>query len=67
MIPVDYKKSGQILDDWLYDNVAKKFKSGVFCTFLYDCCHSGSILDLPYVYNGEELKEDPMAKCCAIL
>mmetsp|Transcript_31585 Transcript_31585/g.52138 ORF Transcript_31585/g.52138 Transcript_31585/m.52138 type:complete len:371 (-) Transcript_31585:233-1345(-) len=51
MIPVDYKENGQILDDELNEILCKGFKKGVYSTFIYDCCHSASILDLPYEFK----------------
>ncbi|KAG7346698.1 caspase domain containing protein [Nitzschia inconspicua] len=79
MIPVDFKKAGQILDDELYDHVVKRMAAGVTVTVLMDCCHSGSALDLPYEINATQsamklnpgfnmnLLDDPAALiCCAI-
>jgi metacaspase-1 len=53
---VDYKQAGQIRDDMLYDVLVAPMASGVFATFIMDCCHSGSVLDLPFsfVADGEQ-------------
>lgn len=53
LIPVDYQRSGQILDDTLCDEVVKKMKKGVLATSLMDCCHSGTVLDLPYRFTAD--------------
>lgn len=55
MIPLDYQDCGFILDDELFVILVKDLKEGVMLTCLMDCCHSGSILDLPYSYrDGDE-------------
>jgi hypothetical protein len=53
---VDYQRAGQIRDDDMYKVLVAPMKAGVFATFIMDCCHSGSVLDLPYVFaaDGEE-------------
>ena len=28
-------------------------KAGVFVTAVMDCCHSGTVCDLPYVFKGD--------------
>mmetsp|Transcript_4038 Transcript_4038/g.5802 ORF Transcript_4038/g.5802 Transcript_4038/m.5802 type:complete len:318 (-) Transcript_4038:207-1160(-) len=53
LVPVDYKTAGQIRDDLLYKNLVGGFKEGVFCTFVMDCCHSGSVLDLPFQFQAD--------------
>jgi len=63
LIPLDYASSGQIRDDDLLQKLVKPMKDGVFVTSIMDCCHSGTVLDLPYnfradgVQNG--LEENP--------
>lgn len=53
LIPVDFQTSGHIVDDTLCDEIVKKMPKGVLVTALMDCCHSGTVLDLPYYFNGE--------------
>jgi hypothetical protein len=50
--PVDYSSSGMIVDDYIYDNLVSKLPSNATLFALMDCCHSGTILDLPYMYNN---------------
>lgn len=54
LIPVDFKKAGQILDDDVFAILVKPMKAGVHCTVLMDCCHSGTALDLPYEMNATD-------------
>jgi len=51
LVPVDYQKAGQIVDDEVHDVLVRGLPKGVRLTAIMDCCHSESILDLPYVYN----------------
>ena len=55
LIPVDYQKAGHIVDDEVHDVLVRGLPAGVRLTGIMDCCHSESILDLPYVYtvNGD--------------
>lgn len=53
LIPLDYEQSGQIRDDDLLKYLVLQFKSGVFVTSLMDCCHSGTVLDLPYNFKAD--------------
>lgn len=51
LVPSDFKQSGVVRDD-LINRVLKRFnpKTRVICIF--DCCHSGTIADLKYVYKN---------------
>eukprot|EP00535_Pseudo-nitzschia_heimii_P003180 CAMPEP_0197174868 /NCGR_PEP_ID=MMETSP1423-20130617/1226_1 /TAXON_ID=476441 /ORGANISM="Pseudo-nitzschia heimii, Strain UNC1101" /LENGTH=352 /DNA_ID=CAMNT_0042623869 /DNA_START=131 /DNA_END=1188 /DNA_ORIENTATION=+ len=51
LVPVDHEKKGHILDDDIHDMLCKTLPSGVRLTGIFDCCHSESIMDLPFVYN----------------
>merc|ERR1712000_326242 len=53
--PVDYNKPGGgcITDDWLRESFTKSAKLKNSQTMVvFDCCHSGTLLDLPYEYNS---------------
>jgi len=50
LIPVDYESAGQIVDDDLHALLVAGLPAGVRLTAVMDCCHSGSVLDLPYTY-----------------
>ncbi|RKP23500.1 peptidase C14 [Syncephalis pseudoplumigaleata] len=49
--PMDYKESGVIVDDMLHEILVRPLQPGVRLTAVFDCCHSGTALDLPYVYQ----------------
>jgi hypothetical protein len=51
LVPLDYLSSGMIIDDELHSIVVLPLKKGVRLTCIFDCCHSGSGLDLPYTYS----------------
>lgn len=53
LVPLDYDQAGQIRDDDLLRELVCKMPAGVTMTCLYDCCHSGSVLDLPFVFVGD--------------
>jgi len=56
LIPLDFKRAGQILDDDLYERLVKRMREGVTVVVLMDCCHSGTALDLPYEINATQSK-----------
>jgi uncharacterized caspase-like protein len=53
LIPVDYTKSGHIVDDEVHDVLVRGLPKGVRLTAIMDCCHSESMLDLPYIYVSQ--------------
>lgn len=64
LIPSDFRKFGVITDDYL-KSIFQNFnpKTKVICVF--DCCHSGSILDLKYRYvNSNSVEEEFQGKEC---
>merc|ERR1712032_1680345 len=44
---------GQIRDDDLLEHLVKPMREGVLATCLMDCCHSGTVLDLPYNFTAD--------------
>lgn len=49
IIPVDYATAGVVVDD-LLNHVLSFIEKKTKVIALFDCCHSGTILDLPYKY-----------------
>jgi len=50
LIPSDYKTAGSILDDELFGYI-KSIRLGTSAIFTFDCCHSGTICDLPWSFE----------------
>lgn len=57
LCPIDFREAGQIRDDDVLKHLVKPMKEGVLVTCLMDCCHSGTVLDLPYnfIADGEHV------------
>eukprot|EP00993_Chasmostoma_nieuportense_P000277 NODE_1257_length_1581_cov_167.590784_g1187_i0.p1 GENE.NODE_1257_length_1581_cov_167.590784_g1187_i0~~NODE_1257_length_1581_cov_167.590784_g1187_i0.p1 ORF type:complete len:501 (-),score=51.05 NODE_1257_length_1581_cov_167.590784_g1187_i0:78-1529(-) len=49
LISMDGKK---ISDDTLFEILVKRLPRGTLLTCIIDCCHSGTVLDLPYNYQA---------------
>jgi metacaspase-1 len=61
--PVDFRTAGHIVDDEMHRIMVKSLPAGVRLTAIFDSCHSGSALDLPYLYSTQGvLKEPNLAK-----
>ncbi|KAI9049759.1 hypothetical protein LZ554_005910 [Drepanopeziza brunnea f. sp. 'monogermtubi'] len=61
--PVDYRRNGHIVDDEMHAIMVTPLQAGVRLTAIFDSCHSGSALDLPYLYSTQGvLKEPNLAK-----
>ena len=54
LVPLDYAEKGMIRDDDLFDILIKPLADGVSMFSLMDCCHSGTILDLPYIFKPND-------------
>lgn len=56
--PVDFRYNGHIVDDDMHAIMVAPLQAGVRLTAIFDSCHSGSALDLPYLYSTQgNLKE----------
>ncbi|KMU72668.1 metacaspase [Coccidioides immitis RMSCC 3703] len=61
--PVDFRNAGHIVDDEMHRIMVRPLPAGVRLTAIFDSCHSGSALDLPYIYSTQGvLKEPNLAK-----
>eukprot|EP00934_Nitzschia_sp_Nitz4_P006231 Nitzschia sp. Nitz4//scaffold212_size37733//20791//21959//NITZ4_007735-RA/size37733-augustus-gene-0.9-mRNA-1//1//CDS//3329542028//6221//frame0 len=79
LIPVDFKTAGQIVDDDVFKILVKPMPKDVHVMVLMDCCHSGTVLDLPYNVNATQSKmhensgfnmgllDDQGMMCCMML
>lgn len=53
LVPLDYLEEGMIMDDELADMFVRyPLPNDCRCVCLFDCCHSGTMLDLPFRYLG---------------
>ncbi|RKF61328.1 Metacaspase-1 [Erysiphe neolycopersici] len=57
--PVDFKHAGHIVDDQIHQILVKSLPAGARLTAIFDSCHSGSCLDLPYIYSTQGILKEP--------
>ncbi|OCF36254.1 metacaspase-1 [Kwoniella heveanensis CBS 569] len=58
--PLDHKQAGHIVDDEREHHLlVKPLPAGCRLTAIFDSCHSGSCLDLPYIYSTEGKIKEP--------
>ncbi|MCH9631084.1 MAG: hypothetical protein S4CHLAM37_10970 [Chlamydiia bacterium] len=53
LVPVDCDRSGYIRDDVIFERLIKGLNPSVKLTATTDCCHSGTIMDLPYKWLAD--------------
>ncbi|KAK4050585.1 Ca(2+)-dependent cysteine protease [Microbotryomycetes sp. JL221] len=61
ILPVDYNTAGQMIDDEIHHYLVRPLQQGVRLTTIFDSCHSGSALDLPYIYSTKGVIKTPNA------
>lgn len=63
LVPIDFNTAGFITDDLLHDYFVY-LPADCKCICLFDCCHSGTILDLKYRYvkEGDNIIENEKSK-----
>jgi hypothetical protein len=54
LLPIDFMIGGEISDDEIFRLLIIPLPKNVVVTALFDCCHSGTILDLPFEYSVEK-------------
>ncbi|KII89041.1 hypothetical protein PLICRDRAFT_124266 [Plicaturopsis crispa FD-325 SS-3] len=57
--PLDFEANGHIVDDMMHDIMVRPLPPGCRLTAIYDSCHSGTALDLPYIYSTEGMIKEP--------
>ncbi|EJU04567.1 peptidase C14 [Dacryopinax primogenitus] len=57
--PVDFEQTSHIVDDDMFFIMVKPLPPGCRLTAIFDSCHSGSALDLPYMYSTEGKIKEP--------
>jgi hypothetical protein len=53
LVPVDYERRGQISSTVLHEHLVTRMAGGCTLFVVMDCCHSGSAVELPYVYRTD--------------
>ncbi|CAG8630689.1 6729_t:CDS:2, partial [Scutellospora calospora] len=51
IMPLDFRVKGEIIDDEMHHTLVDPLPAGCRLTVIFDSCHSGTVLDLPYVYS----------------
>ncbi|KEQ97942.1 hypothetical protein AUEXF2481DRAFT_558354 [Aureobasidium subglaciale EXF-2481] len=54
IVPVDFEDNGQIDSDTLHKHLVTKLPPSSTLFLILDCCHSGSTLELPFVYRSDD-------------
>ncbi|KAL7932429.1 hypothetical protein V8C35DRAFT_323011 [Trichoderma chlorosporum] len=57
--PVDFRQHGHITDDEMHRIMVSPLQAGVRLTAIFDSCHSGTALDLPYIYSTQGILKEP--------
>ncbi|KAM6497673.1 Caspase domain containing protein [Amanita muscaria] len=52
IFPLDFKQKGDIVDNDLNQILVQPLPPGCRLTGIFDCCHSGTVLDLPYLHSA---------------
>ncbi|CCM03274.1 uncharacterized protein FIBRA_05402 [Fibroporia radiculosa] len=54
----DFDEKTTIMDDLIHDIIVKHVPLGAHCMMVFDCCHSGSMADLPEACEGDQVNCD---------
>ncbi|CBX91287.1 hypothetical protein IAQ61_010646 [Plenodomus lingam] len=53
LVPVDFEQSGQLSSTLLHEHLVTRMAEDCTLFILLDCCHSGSAVELPYVFRTD--------------
>ncbi|KAF2089412.1 putative metacaspase [Saccharata proteae CBS 121410] len=54
IVPVDFESNGQIDSGRLHKHLVSRLHPTSSLFVIMDCCHSGSVLELPFVYRSDD-------------
>ena len=54
IVPIDYEETGQINSDTLHRHLVSALHPSSTLFVVFDCCHSGSAIELPFVYSTDD-------------
>lgn len=54
IVPVDFETRGMLDSGTLHRHLVTNLAQGSTLFIVLDCCHSGSAVELPYVYRSDE-------------
>jgi hypothetical protein len=54
IVPVDFEERGQIDSDVLHRQMVSALPQSSQLHCIFDCCHSGSAIELPFVYRTDD-------------
>ena len=54
IVPVDFETNGQIASGTLHQHLVSALPPSSTLFVIFDCCHSGSAIELPFVYRTDE-------------
>lgn len=57
--PVDFRERGHITDDEMHRIMVQPLPAGVRLTAIFDSCHSGTAMSLPYIYSTQGILKEP--------
>ncbi|KAF2708188.1 peptidase C14 [Pleomassaria siparia CBS 279.74] len=53
IVPIDFETMGQISSTLLHEHLVTRMAPGCTLFIVMDCCHSGSVMELPFVYLSD--------------
>ncbi|KAK3066817.1 hypothetical protein LTR53_016670 [Teratosphaeriaceae sp. CCFEE 6253] len=54
IVPADFETNGQVPSNLLHHLLVSKLPPNSSLFIVFDCCHSGSAIELPYVFRADE-------------
>ena len=64
LLPADYEETGIIRDTLFFKTLLAPMRRGVTVTCIIDCCHTGVMIDLPYLWTTKGDKGEALPKVC---